>query len=132
MNKIELTFFQKSRVIQAQKNTLVHKYLRNKESINFNIGDVIIRKTVFVHGIEVVTIPGTKFPIKYRIVHIDQYGIPYTQRILISGKLQKDDIDCLAHKDLDFQKFELDPDFVDYILLGNDPATYDPYRHYKE
>jgi len=72
-------------------------------------------------------------PNKFQVVHITDYGVPFIKLVNINGKMpgcmwSAWDIDeCLF--DGNKYYFELDPSYVDSILLGQ---PYDPYAVYRE
>jgi hypothetical protein len=80
-------------------------------------------------------------PLKYKIVHIDEHGIPWIKRInslgypkgsiinLVVAEMREyiahvDDIGGIFSNPATQTKFVLDPDYVDSLILG--PSAYDP------
>jgi hypothetical protein len=62
---------------------------------------------------------------KYKIVGLDEYGIPFYKKVLHNGKLC-DHLKYMGNLDLRFYQFHVDPDMQDYILLGGDIKDYKP------
>lgn len=61
---------------------------------------------------------------KYKVVHIDQWGVAYIASIIYSGTLSKYAFP-LSNVDFSFERFELDPEYEIHILLGKE-NEYDP------
>ena len=70
-------------------------------------------------------------PRKYRVVHTDEVGLPYVQKVSMKGELCGD-VKCMASYDSDYHKFEHDPDFVDHQILADEGDVFDPQEVYKE
>lgn len=61
---------------------------------------------------------------KYKIVAVDELGVPFYKKVLFNGKLA-DEMYYMGNIDHNFTKFNLDPDFQNYILLNPDKSTED-------
>lgn len=72
-----------------------------------------------------------KSPRKYKVVYIDEAGLPYVQKVLFNGEMSGS-ATCLAGFDLDHVKFVPDPDFMDHHLLAEEEDVFDPLTIYKE
>ena len=70
-------------------------------------------------------------PRKYKVVYVDEVGLPYVQKVLFNGEMSGSAI-CLAGFDLDWTMFKPDPDFVDHHLLMEEEDVFDPLQVYKE
>lgn len=70
-------------------------------------------------------------PRKYKVVYVDEVGIPYIQKVLFNGDMSGD-ARCLAGYDLDNTVFKLDPDFADHNILMEEEDIFDPLEVYKE
>jgi hypothetical protein len=68
---------------------------------------------------------------KYKVVHVDEVGLPYVQKVLFNGNMSGE-AKCLAGYDLDWTKFLPDPDFLDHHLLMEEEDVFDPLNAYKE
>ena len=68
---------------------------------------------------------------KYKVVHKDEFGICYIKKMLKDGSTSTYH-NCLANIDYDFTKFEVDPDYIDWLLIGGKDKDYDPNYDYKE
>lgn len=75
-------------------------------------------------------------PFKYKVVHVDSNGIPYIKPLNKNGSpygalIPTVDLDfnndfyALSTSVLNYIQYELDPDFVDHIILGAE-ESYDP------
>lgn len=70
-------------------------------------------------------------PRKYKVVYVDEVGLPYIQKVLFNGGMSGSAV-CLAGFDLDWVKFVHDPDFVDHHLLADESDQFDPLDVYRE
>lgn len=72
-----------------------------------------------------------KSPRKYKVVYVDEAGLPYVQKVLFNGEMSGS-ATCLAGFDLDWTTFKPDPDFMDHHLLMEEEDIFDPLQVYKE
>lgn len=70
-------------------------------------------------------------PRKYKVVHVDDVGLPYIMKVSMKGELCGD-MKCIAGYDLNYTKFEYDPDFIDHQILADEGEDFDPQEVYKE
>ena len=130
-----------------QADNQVTKYLRFAKDHDFKMGEYLSKYT---RGIERGQIWGPKGEKpytpwkqeaftqarkssyrKYKVVHKDEYGICYIKKVLQDGTLSSY-YSCLANIDYEYSKFELDPDYIDFLLMGGQDNDYDPNYDYKE
>jgi hypothetical protein len=106
----------------------VIKYLKNKESVKFNIGDVLIRQVARYdyagpHG---RTLKWTtdnvsnvsNAPKKFVYVFENEFGIGYIKQLRANGQGFTNYMVCTANIDFDHTRFTLDPDYADHLLLA--------------
>ena len=80
-------------------------------------------------------------PLKYKVIHIDEHGIPWIKRINSLGQpkgsiinliiaetkdyiCSVDDLGAVFTPPIAHTKFLLDPEYIDSLILG--PSAYDP------
>lgn len=130
--KVKLSKTDAERIKRQQERNSVHVFLRNKTKINFNVGDVLIRKTKEYYPSEKIRVetvsPSSNAPKKFVCIHVDQFGVPFVKHMKVNGDLV-DDIINVATMDLDRCWFEVDPEYVDGILLGN---SVDPLQKFND
>lgn len=105
------TFIKRNKRIIDQKKALID--LMGK----FMINDVVIRSHLAA---------GSR-KIKYRVIHIDEYGMPYIRQIKIDGTLCEAIICPYLNTE---HTYKHDPDWLDYLLL-NSESNYKPYDRNK-
>ena len=66
---------------------------------------------------------------KYVVLKIDDLGIPYVAPIICPGAIGKHAIP-LTNVDLNYERFELDPDYETYLLLDR-ADEYDPLERWR-
>ena len=110
-----------------------------KEVGNFEENDILIKKDGWhdwsdggkkVWNIEKFS-SSNDAPRKYKVVHIDEAGLPYVMKVSMKGELCGD-MKCIAGYDLECTKFEYDPDFLDHQILAEEDEKFDPQEVYKE
>lgn len=114
----------------------VYRSLKQMQEYNFIEGDILIHKTLDWTGVDVEWVTEkfsgiTQAPRKYKVVHVDDVGLPYVQRIGMKGGVIGD-IKCLAGYDDSSDVFIHDPDFIDHQIIADDDDTFDPQEVYKE
>lgn len=68
---------------------------------------------------------------KYKVISIDEFGIPFYKKVLYNGKLHSD-LKYMGNLDMRFTKFYVDPEMQDYVILGGDPDKFDPMKTYRD
>lgn len=115
--------------MNLQEDTQVHWYLREVASKNFKVGDYLI-KYIFRHNTwaPCAIHEDTKQLRKYRVVHVDELGVPFLRGIKVSGGYYSAAVN-LATITPNYERYELDPEYVDSMILETD---YDPMRVIKD
>lgn len=107
----------------------IFQYLMRKDALKFNIGDILICKKAnyyyndslddFEPKWQIETTSSINgLPRRYVYVHEDQFGIGYVKRLRVTDGELGDELICLATVDHQTVKFEVDPLFLDSVLLG--------------
>ncbi len=112
----------------------VMKWLLYCEQHKFSVGDYLIKK-VKNHqynrwDIEIFSGKSNDVYRKYKVLRIDDVGIPYITKIRYDGKPSQR-IFPLCNVDLEYEHYELDPEYETYLLLGKE-NEYDPQGKWKE
>ena len=97
-----------------------------KDWADFEVEDVLVKRDL-ANG-NLVEVSGTcKVPRKYKIVSMDDLGIPWVKQVSVRGGLGNKLYPLLHFTPTRF-KFEIDPEKLDAIILGH---KYDPRIEYK-
>jgi len=67
---------------------------------------------------------------KYKVTYKCELGIPYVQKVKVDGSLSEEQFP-LVNIDIDYHRYEIDPDFETYILLGKEDE-YDPQAKWRQ
>ncbi len=104
----------------------IMRFLKSKERFKFNIGDIVIKKSRWHKDKEykVETLRGIDAPKKYMYVFENELGIGYIKQLRVDGSGFTSNLICVANFDPDFTMFELDPDYADHLIIGQDTFTY--------
>lgn len=128
--KNNLNLDDRNYIEKLKKTDPVFSFLKNRDSLNFNVGDILIRKHLREGVWQTYNISfSTRRPKKYMVVHKDEYDVCYVKLLKENGELGKQLI-CLATIYHDFTKFEADPEYVDHVLL-NDNKKYNAHAEVK-
>ena len=97
-------------------------------SWKFSVDDVLIRHTHNHNSDRSVDIVSEVCPVpkKFRVLHIDELGIPWVKQLSVRGGLGNK-MYCLMNY-VNNYKWEVDPEQVDALLLG---YKYDPRTEYR-
>jgi hypothetical protein len=107
----------------------IMRYLKIKEEIKFNIGDVVVKQHKnwrWTHGNKseegewVTELTTVGAPIKYQYVFENELGIGYIKQLKVDGSGFTSKLLCMANFNYDSTRFVIDPDFVDHILLSDE------------
>lgn len=106
------------------------RLLSQMKSWGFSIGDVLVRTKVNHDGVpEVDTVNGIDdVPKKYKVVYIDDIGVPWIKQISVRGGLGSK-MYCLALMDINVYSYKIDPEQLEAMLLN---YRYDPRIEYKK
>jgi hypothetical protein len=91
---------------------------------NFKEGDFLIEKTDY-KGKMRYTIDAYSCIVKYKVIHVDKHGGPWIKKINLNGKLSKEMEGLVSRMLHDEYHYEIDPRYVDHVIMGNADA-YDP------
>ena len=117
--KFELTEKQKKELQRAVDNNPIAKYLRNKDHTNFEVGDVLVKKSLSYQknwNFETVS-SSNKMHQRYVYIFKDEFNIGYVKKLRVSDGKLGDEIYCLADYDFDSTRFEVDPEYAERIFL---------------
>ena len=95
---------------------------------NFKEDDILIRSQIDASGNKSVDIVSNvcKVPKKFRVIHIDELGIPWVKQLCVRGGMGNK-LYCLINYAINYS-WEVDPEQIDAIILG---YKYDPRSEYK-
>jgi hypothetical protein len=116
----------RSREISDIRRNPIMRFLTHQDHFKFNIGDVIIKQRRFSPDREWETevITGVNTPKKFMYVFENELGIGYIKQLRVDGSGFTTTLMCTANFDPDTVRFQLDPDFVDHVLIGDDDFQY--------
>ncbi len=112
-------------------NHPIIKWLKNPNAFKFNIGDILIKKSLRyvwqpqthireqqweTHMVNHIT----NTPKRYMYVFENELGIGYIKQLTADGSDFTSNMTCVASLDPDYIKLELDPDYADSIILGTE------------
>jgi hypothetical protein len=107
----------------------IMQFLSNRDKLKFNIGDILIcKKAKYEYNDdddgrtfwEAETINSTNgLPRRYVYVHEDEFGVGYVKRLKVTDGDLGEELICLATIDHSNTRFEVDPLFLDSVLLGD-------------
>lgn len=125
--EFELSAQDKKLLKSTVDNNKVGAYLKAKQNMNFNVGDVLVKHilrydyTTKESHFQVETInSGNKMPQRYVVIHQDEHGIYYIKQLKVStGSLGKD-LWALTEFDFTQIKFEIDSEYAVNKLLDGD------------
>lgn len=120
--KVDLTKDQLKEINNIRKQSSVCKYFDNQKSTKFTVGDILIKKRYnYDEKWEVERINGnTGMPKRFVYVYEDEHGIGFVKSLKTTdGTLGKETI-CLADIDYSNTRFEVDPEYADQVLFGEE------------
>lgn len=134
---MELSTADMNYINQQEDDNPVHRYLINIIPHNFKVGDYLIKE---IRDLDMAGKPTSPWRVvkispqsnlnkKYIVVHVDKHGVPYIKHMKVNGKLGG--IICMAAIDFRSSKFQLDPDHMEHIMMG-EQREFDPLERYKE
>lgn len=111
--------------LQSPQSKIVKEYL----SWKFNIGDVLVRTaTTFNNNETIIDKVSESCPVpkKFRVLYIDELGIPWVKQLSVRGGLGNK-MYCLMNY-VNNYSWKIDPEQIDAVLLG---YKYDPRAEYR-
>lgn len=100
-----------------------HRYLKNKSSMAFEVGDVLIKTCLRYVEIDKYSWKAESvsydnpMPQRYVYVFEDEYGIGYLKQLKVSTGTLGIGLFCLTDFDYTNTKFEVDPEYAEHVLL---------------
>lgn len=106
----------------------IARMLKKMQGWKFDVGDILIRYEIDSRGKKHVDCVSTACPVpkKFRVLHIDDLGVPWVKQLSVSGGMGNK-LYCLLNYVHQYE-WETDPEQVDALLLG---YKYDPRAEYK-
>jgi len=134
--KIQATKEDLARIGQMEANSQLDKWMRWKDTLNFTVGDILIKEVDRSYRTEpkwdVEKASSTSLtPAKYVYIYKDNYGVGYIKKLTVDGKNTVGYPQSMYDMDLDRVRFKVDADYQDAVLLGKDDE-YDPARNHSE
>lgn len=124
--KYEKSLDDRAREISDVKRNPICRFLKNQEVFKFNVGDIVIKQKR--HSMndtwETEVIPGVRAPRKFMYVFENEVGIGYLKPLRVDGTGFTSELVMTANFDPDYVRFQLDPDYVDHMLIGDDDFEY--------
>jgi len=124
--KYEKSIDDRAREISDVKRNPICRFLKNQEVFKFNIGDIVIKqkRQTMNNEWETEVIPGVRSARKFMYVFENEVGIGYMKPLRVDGTGFTSELVCVANFDPDYVRFQLDPDYVDHMLIGDDDFEY--------
>lgn len=128
--KYEKTHADRAREVSDISRSPIMRFLKHQDYFKFNVGDVLIKQTRLTLNSEWATeiTVGVNAPKKFMYVFENELGIGYVKQLRVDGQGFTSSLVCTANFDPDRVRFQLDPDFVDHMLIGED----DEFEYNKE
>lgn len=125
--KVELSKDDKKQIDDQLKNNKIIQWFKHRENMKFEVGDVLLRYTEqydeaadkYILKPEPISY-GNKMPQRYVYIHEDKNGVGFIKKLRTSdGKLGKE-LFCLTDFDYSDTRFEVDPEYAEHSLLGEE------------
>lgn len=131
MGKPTLSNQDKNVIDWHKQHNPVIKFIRNKNAISFQPGDILIKEERMGDTWNVVCVsPRSQVAKKYMFMHEDEYGVGYVKQLKAGTDEYVHNITCLASVDHDRVRFQVDPEYATHIII-NGEGTYDHSVEYK-
>lgn len=133
MIKYEKTHADATREKDDLRRSPIMRFMKHQDWFKFNIGDVLIKQTKRWHSASVEptedmwktdTLVGNGAPRKYVYVFENELGIGYLKQLRVDGSGFTSQLICTVNFDPENTRFQLDPDYVDHMLVGEDGFQY--------
>jgi hypothetical protein len=124
--KYEKTSYDRARELSDARRNPIMRFLKHQDNFKFNVGDILIKQRRFAHDDEWETevITGVNTPKKFMYVFENDLGIGYVKQLRVDGSGFTTTLVCTANFDPDTVRFQLDPEYVDHILIGDTDFQY--------
>lgn len=135
----QLTDKELKKIQRIVEHSSAHRWLKMREAYSFSVGDVLVReikdwRKTTDHANPVYKVQNisskSNVPRRYKVIHIDEYGVPYAKPIMARGQLGTD-IVCMATVDLGYTRYRVDPSYVEHAILAEEDHQFDPTEAYK-
>lgn len=122
--KFDLSKDEMKEIEMVENDSNICQYLKNQHKVKFNVGDILIRKMKNWSDKWVAeTINSDTGMIKrYVYVYENQYGVGFVKSLKTSTATLGKETICIADIDYEADKFEVDPEYADQVLFGDDQA----------
>jgi len=116
-------------VEQFAREHPVGKILSEMKHWKFAVGDVLVRFIREPEGGTSIDVVSETCPVpkKYRVMLVDELGIPWVKQLSVRGGLGNK-LYCIANADASKYHYQVDPEQLEAIILG---YKYDPRVEYK-
>ncbi len=121
--KVELKPEEQKQLNSAVSNNQVRKWLAVRDTLKFEIGDVLIKLfRRYGDGDKITWVPeniasDTKMPQRYVYIFEDEEGIGYFKKLLLSNGTLGKELFSITDFDFDSTRFEVDPEYAEHTLL---------------
>lgn len=123
----------KEKIASIHEYSELRKKLANIKNLDYKVNDYLVREKKPYGMNKTPTLERRddqlNTPKRWRVVDVDEYGIPCLQFVRLKGGPGA--IVYLGDEETYYGKFALDPEYMDYVLMGC-PEDYDPLVVYKE
>lgn len=125
--KVDLNDREQKQLKNVMEKNPLRKFLLNRGNLNFEVGDVLVKRLVRYNYNDKTTSWVTE-PIsssnqmaqRYVVVFKDEFGISYLKQLKVSTGKLGNDLYCVADYDYDSTRFEVDPEYAEQIFLDGD------------
>ena len=111
----------------------VLRFLSHQDSFKFNVGDILIKKTVNWDENKPIfetDLDEVGAPIKYVYAFENNLGVGYIKALKKDGQGPSKSAVCLAKFDPRNTRFALDPHYADHLILGEGEYKYNAQHEY--
>jgi hypothetical protein len=118
-------------VEHLQKNSKPVRYLKAREELNFNVGDIIVHYRKDWDWDDENKFKLIPQKIKFVCVHVDEYKVAYVRRINLTKDEPGKEIFCMADFDHINNAYQLDPNYAEHLILSPD-EKFNPNQSHKD
>lgn len=116
---------QQTQLSATVNSNSIRKFLLLKESMNFEVGDVIVKYTKRGYGTDEKWVPTpisstNAMPQRFVIVHKDEFGISYFKKLKVSNGTLGVETYALNDFEYAYTRFDVDPEYAETQLLEAD------------
>jgi hypothetical protein len=125
--EVKLTLSELKDLQDAKDSNLVRRYMAAKPQLEFEVGDVLIKK--YSHYTSPYTpnkwitesiSNSNKMAQRYVVIHKDEYDIIYIKRMRVKDATLSSDVIALTSFDFNSCMFQVDPEFAETVFLGGE------------